>query len=238
MPEFNLPLDSNDALYASQISGGEVAWGPQVGGYLWIGMEDTGCIHKTDTSYSTITQIAGPSTNPRALTLDNQISLWVGTTNYNTCIYHIDQSGSVIDSLYWDQGVTYINGLSYDLDTGCIWMCHRSPEVMYRLNQDGSILESFSLSTNFPKGVDLDNDKSLWTGTYFDGYSMYKYNQNGSVIDSFGSPHVPDGVGINSDGSIWLSDGDIFGTLSRVTTNGYVESQFATAYTVSVDTDS
>lgn len=36
MPELNLPLQSNDKLYASAIGGEEVAWSSKASGSIWV----------------------------------------------------------------------------------------------------------------------------------------------------------------------------------------------------------
>ena len=108
-----------------------------------------------------------------------------------------------------DQSVT-ITGVDINEDTGCVWCVDDNADEIYKLNQSGSVIKSFSSPTAAPYGLDINEDTGcLWTCDVMAApCKVIKLNQSGGVVNSFRHPsEEATGVDINeSTGCVWTTE--------------------------------
>jgi len=86
-----------------------------------------------------------------------------------------------------------------------LWHADDDADKIYKLNQEGSIIISFTSPCAVPYGIGYDVDGCVWNCDLY--RKFIKMNQSGSVIKVFGTPwSEPYGLTLQKDGCIWHSD--------------------------------
>ena len=145
-----------------------------------------------------------PADRPTGLTWDGQ-NLWLADIGTNR-IYQINPAdGTVIRSIAGPVNAT-LNGLAWD---GSHLWCSDNGDVnkIYQLDENGSVLRSFSLVSGSPRGLTWDG-RNLW---YQDSGSNMLYQidtLSGNVLQSFPAPSGSN-RGLAWDGKyLWSADKD------------------------------
>lgn len=209
MPEFNIPLAQNDAIYASVINGGEVGWAPQgaqADGSLWISAKQYS-IYEMTQSASLISSFSITVSTYIGVEVDTNGCIWHTNINTNQIIQR-DQTGSIISSFSSPSGQP--EGVAID-GNNCVWTTEDSGSYpnfygFYKHTNGGSLIQSFAFPSNAQPGfagIAFDSSQCLWF-TNDTGSSIYKLDQSTSVISTFSMSNELFGITIDSNDSLWL----------------------------------
>lgn len=227
MPELLIELEQNDAIYASVIDGGEVAFASQtpVGptGCAWIGTfgfsvyltnyngsilnssylyesdglgldsndcfwsagANAGSVYKTDYSFNYLDSFSFPGTSVYGLDVDSYDSIWTGDSVADASLYHFDQTGSLVETIYFPQPDGPI-GVGIDSNDS-LWLADSyQPDEIRHMNRSGSVIDSFAFPENGLEDIAVDSqrDDSIWvnnSGTT----CTYEIDRDGSIINAF-----------------------------------------------------
>lgn len=219
MPEFNPSLAQNDAIYASAIGAGEVAWGlaPVSGDSIWATDATTSTVAKMDDQGSVITSFSSPSDYPAGVGVNSNESLWVvertngssaASTNVGS-IYQMTNGGSVISSFGVSFGFGAGWGAGVDANDS-IWVknFYGEGDATKRYADTGS-LETYTVMGQLQTGVGVVSDTSLWIADTGGSPTATVYPiPIAQATGSFSIPSNALGLGVDSQNSIWVSGGN------------------------------
>ncbi|MEQ1637181.1 MAG: hypothetical protein ABL903_10845 [Methylococcales bacterium] len=170
---------------------------------------------------------AGQFDHPRDIEVATDDTLWVVDT-YNHRLQHLNGSGAFIGQLgsQGDSGgqFSYPSDLAFAAD-GSLWVADSGNGRTQHLSLDGGFLGQFSVQGLYflgsPNNLALAPDDSIWveatsipTSCCKDSY-IHHLNSDGSAITkyffsgwsrTFGPSYEPNGMTVNTDGSLWLAD--------------------------------
>lgn len=195
------------------------------GTYLYSGLYatsgDDNLIYQIDPSNGNYSlHCVGPHDDCYGLTHDGT-NFWTTdrTGSFTPAIaVEFDDAGSLVSQ--FDLPATYHSGIEYD--DGDFWVCcYYDPDGMvYKLDDQGTILTQFASPNEQPWAICLENDY-LWIADY-NANMLYKVSQTGTLLES----HASEGVkpaGVTFDGQyLWYIDGPLGGesTLYKVDLSG------------------
>jgi len=173
---------------------------------IWISDATSDVIYQLDRVGSIKSQFSTPGTATRGLTIDSENSIWSVDVTDNS-IYKFNRSGSKLDGVSTG-GICppLCDPISVVLDSNeSIFTNTGEDACIYKINQNESIITSFSTPSSKIVGIDFDFNTSLW---YADGNdSIYKLTKGGTVISVISTPGPsPKGLGIDSTDCIWHTD--------------------------------
>ena len=188
---------------------GDIAFNPHTGTFWQVNVGGDNCIYEWDpTSGATGNSICNAAwtwTSQRGLAYDpTDDTFFIGGWN-DTDVYHIDNTGAVIEHWTLNLGVS---GLAYNFEAGYLFIIENSTTDTITVFDaaSGSIVDTFTVSGfgNYAAaGLAIDCDGNLWAANMNDA-SAY-------LIDS----GVPANLCIGEvDGIPWLSEDPITGTIA------------------------
>lgn len=137
-------------------------------------------------------------------------------------IFVIEKSGSLIKEISLT-GVDSIPteltpiGMACDRTDGNFWIAGNFTNVIYKLDEDGNLLDSFPTSdfdadATAVDGISTDPDGSLWITNTNNTKKIYNVTKAGVLIDSFagnvidGAIFTLTGISIAKNGTLWVCD--------------------------------